>query len=137
MEPTPMVSYVKGHQDDTTPYGELDWTSQQNVDAEKLESDFLDQHAVHQVHVPRVQSNKAQLIVQGKPITGHYITEIKCLATFGPLYEYIRVKNKCTQQQIDSINWNAFASALKRIKKKALTVIKLCHGILPTAKQIN
>eukprot|EP00957_Ditylum_brightwellii_P170899 13007536-Ditylum_brightwellii.AAC.1 len=68
-----------GHQDDTTPYGKLDWTSQQNVGANKLEGDFLDQHAVYSVHAPCVQGNKAQLIVQGKSITGHYITEIKRL----------------------------------------------------------
>eukprot|EP00957_Ditylum_brightwellii_P209353 15361312-Ditylum_brightwellii.AAC.1 len=45
MEPIPKVSHVKGHQDDITPYNELDWASQQNVDTDKLAGNFLDQHA--------------------------------------------------------------------------------------------
>eukprot|EP00957_Ditylum_brightwellii_P078545 5972233-Ditylum_brightwellii.AAC.1 len=55
MEPIPKVSHVKGHQNDDTPYKELDWTSQQNIDADKLADVFLEQHAAQRVQVPCVQ----------------------------------------------------------------------------------
>eukprot|EP00957_Ditylum_brightwellii_P070442 5352257-Ditylum_brightwellii.AAC.1 len=50
MEPTPTITHVKGHQDDTTLYGELDWTSQQNVDADKLAGQQSSAHSQRQIH---------------------------------------------------------------------------------------
>eukprot|EP00957_Ditylum_brightwellii_P185760 14142721-Ditylum_brightwellii.AAC.2 len=112
-EQQPKISHVQGHQDNDTPHKEFDGCSQQNVDANHLASEFLENNAEIRVLVPHVAVNTAQLTIQGRSITSHYATEIKRLATYGPLYSYVQEKNKWPKQQIDSIDWSTFSSAFK------------------------
>eukprot|EP00957_Ditylum_brightwellii_P142863 10885618-Ditylum_brightwellii.AAC.1 len=104
MQCLPKFSHVKGHHDKDMPYEDLDWWSQQNVDADQLAGEYMDCHGSYLAEVPLVEVNKAQLLVKDKTITGNYVTEIKRLATFTPLYEYMKEKNNWLLEQMESIN---------------------------------
>eukprot|EP00957_Ditylum_brightwellii_P163888 12477096-Ditylum_brightwellii.AAC.1 len=92
-------AHIKGHQDDTKKYKGLDQKSQQNVDADTLAGAYNVAHDQQRIYVPSVHANPAQLQVQGKTITSHYVTKIKRLATYGPLLEYNCDKQQWTQSQ--------------------------------------
>eukprot|EP00957_Ditylum_brightwellii_P128092 9769825-Ditylum_brightwellii.AAC.1 len=65
MEEQPKISHVQGHQDNDTLYKELDWRSQQNIDANHLAREFLEKNGEVRVLVPHVAVIIAQITIQG------------------------------------------------------------------------
>eukprot|EP00957_Ditylum_brightwellii_P145158 11056857-Ditylum_brightwellii.AAC.1 len=131
----PIFAHIKGHQDDTQNNEDLNQKSQQNVDADKLAGGYNIAHDQQRIYVPCVHANLAQLQVQGNIITSHYDTEIKCIAIYGPLLEYICDNQQWTQSQVQSADWDTLSISYKHAKhkKRHTTVKKLCHAVLPTA----
>lgn len=54
-----------------------------------------------------------------------------------PLRNYICTKNKWTQAEFTSINWDAHAAAIKAHSKQKLHITKMLHEVLPTNYNIH
>lgn len=54
-----------------------------------------------------------------------------------PLLEYIRTRNQWSAATVESINWQAHGSALRKQLPRRIHYIKLVHDILPTHSQQN
>ena len=70
-------SHVKGHQDRTTDYADLNISAQLNVDADHLASAFYDHPAAQfDTRVLPIPSCPAQLSIAGVDVTSNYRTQL-------------------------------------------------------------
>jgi hypothetical protein len=69
MKLDPILEHVKGHQDDHTPYDDLNLEAQMNVDADEEAGNYQLMHHAYRPIVPRLPNNRAQLHISGKVIS--------------------------------------------------------------------
>ena len=126
------VFHVKGHQDNKVAQDELSITARLNVRADELAGNYWKWNNQSRPTVPRLGSNKAQLIINDSTINGHYRSEIRNAASSGDLKEYTMSKFHWTSEQYESINWDAFGSAVSATKQRADQITKLVFDWAPT-----
>jgi hypothetical protein len=135
--PNISLSYVKGHQDRTRSYQELDVMGQLNVDADRKASEFQDAHGATRPIVLLMPRTKVHLVGPQGTITSHYGDYLRHAATATPLQEYIRTKYSWDDSVMTSINWEAHRMALKKLYKRRTHLTKMVFEILPTMAQMN
>ena len=131
------LEYVKGHQDRTKPYDQLDTMAQLNVDADAKAGQYQDVHGASRPHVLMTAHARAHLCDYQGTITSHYPERTRICATAPALGLYLREKYKWSEAIFDSINWDAHRGALQKLNKKRIHITKLVFDILPTTSQAN
>eukprot|EP00957_Ditylum_brightwellii_P063673 4833106-Ditylum_brightwellii.AAC.1 len=92
------VEHVKGHQDDDSPYDNLELPAQLNVDADQLAMQCHINNREILLDIPCLPINNAQLVHDIGVLTGHYFKNIQDIATEKALAEYIMYTNQWTQE---------------------------------------
>ena len=111
---TPLVSHVKGHQDDNTAYALLSLKAQLNVDADTAASLFQTDHGASRYLVPIITGNSAQLIINDKTITYGYVKTIRNAYAYPLLKSYISQSNKWSAWELSTIDWTSLGAACNR-----------------------
>ena len=78
------------------------------------------------------------LYINGEPITGRYGKEIHHAATTPEISNYYKQKHKWTDEDMDTIDWDAFGRAQKNFTQlQQRNIHKLVHDWLPTGEQLD
>ena len=131
------LQYVKGHQDNDTPYQRLSIMSQLNVDADKLATRYQEEFGMSRPHVLMSPNAGAYLLLNDGIVTANFDAVIRYAATAPGLREYIKVKNHWNETIMRHINWDAHAKAMKSSIKRRIHFSKLVHDCLPTHSMQN
>ena len=129
--------HVKGHQDRKVAYELLPFEAKLNVDADLEAVRFNTDHPEPRPLVPRLPCNRAQLIVQGQTVTGHYRSALRYANLAPPLQEYMLAKFHWTPEVRDSINWTAHSLVIGRLSHRRCQMVKLLFENLPTARRTS
>ena len=131
------LDYVKGHQDRTTPYAQLDQMAQLNVDADAKAGQYQDEFGAVRPIAQLMPHTGAHLVGPEGTITAHYQNFMRYQASATPLQTYLMSKYNWSQHVFDVINWDAHGAALKKVTKRRIHYIKMIFDILPTNSQAN
>lgn len=132
------LTYVKGHQDCTTRYANLDQMAQLNVDdADAKAGEFQDAHGAYRPLVKLMPMTGVHLIGPQGTITSHYLKQMRYHATVGPLRQYMLCRYQWSPAIFESVHWEAHGSALKRPNKKRIYYTKSVFDVLTTYHQAN
>ena len=135
--PRLLLKFIKGHQDDTTPYSQLPLLARLNADADAQAGQFQDLHGNDRPVVLITPQTRALLHLIEGTVTSSYAATIRHAYCGPPLLEYIRIKNKWSEATVESINWTAHGSALRKQISRRRHYVKLVHDVLPTHSQQN
>ncbi len=111
---TPLVSHVKGHQDNNTAYALLSLKAQLNVDADTAASLFQTDHGASRYLVPIIAGNSAQLIINDKTVTYGYVKTIRNAYAYPLLKIYIDQRNKSYKWALSTIDCTSLAASCHR-----------------------
>ncbi len=100
---TPLVSHVRGHQDDDTAYALLPLEAQLNVDADAAATIFQLDHGATRYSVPMIGGNSAQLSIDNKTVTYGYIKTIRNAYSYPLLQAYIGKRNTWSSETLQTI----------------------------------
>ena len=135
--PRVTLQYVRGHQDDTTPYCALDIMGQLNVNADKQAGLFNQLYGAYRGSVPISPLARAHLQLPDGTITSRYSEVLLHEATAKPLLAYLKRKNGWNTPTLRSIHWEAHAHALNSTTNPHTHMVKFLHKMLPTHAQAN
>ena len=116
------LDYVKGHQDRTTPYAQLDQMAQLNVDADAKAGQYQDEFGAVRPIAKLMPHTGAHLVGPEGTITAQYQKFIRYQASEAPLRTYIMLKYNWSQHVFDAINWDAHGAALKKSPNNGSTI---------------
>jgi hypothetical protein len=133
----PLFDHIKGHQDKHVSFALLPLEAQLNVEADHKAVHHQTLYQRYRPHVPRLQSNLAQLHIGGATINSNYSAAIRNAASEPALRHHIQSKNNWDDATMQTISWKSHRQALNRMKKRHVQLVKLCHDILPTAKTVH
>ena len=128
--------HVKSHQDDDGPVADLTLEAQLNVQADTLATAALQEASTHR-KVALFPTAKCQLILAGASITRRIPQAIRFQAGAKDIQEYLRERNKWTQDTLDEIDWTAHGAAHSHHRSHRCFLVKLCHRHLPTGKTLH
>ena len=111
--PSVTLKYVKGHQDTTTPYHELDTLGQLNVDAAKQADTFNLEFGAYRKFALMSPMTRAYLQLPNGTATSRYSEVLLYEATAKPLLAYIARHNGWDSSLTQSIHWEAHTLAIK------------------------
>jgi exonuclease III len=127
------LRHIKGHQDRKVPYPRLPLLAQLNVDADRLASQFQEEHGCSRPHVLLSPRARVQMTLANKgTITSALEHIIRHVTGLQPLWNYIKNKHEWSDHTMESVNWKAHGQSLRRKVKQRTHYIKLVNGILPT-----
>jgi hypothetical protein len=131
----PLVSHVKGHQDDTTTYDLLPIEAQLNDDADAAATLFQTEHGATRYIVPIITGNMAQLVINNKTVTYGYVKTIRNAYAEPLLKKYIGMCNQWSDLEMSTIDWTSLGTACNRHHAQRHFVVKLSHDLLPTRER--
>ena len=131
------LTYVKGHQDDRTPYERLPLMAQLNVDADRLAGEFQRECGAQRPFTFMAPNTGALLVTDCGTITSRFKQELINRSTGPGLEEYIRVKNGWDICTFGRVNWEVHGKAVKSFEHKRTHLTKYLHEALPTHHQAN
>jgi hypothetical protein len=136
-EMTVQYQYVKGHQDNKTPYKDLPFHAQLNVDADKLAGTYQLKHSSHCLIIPFFPTCPIALDILGRTIHQHMKSLIWDATHAGPLLQQMMLHNDWKPRVLDTINWHIpithrLSTNFHRLHWSHF--VKLCHGYLPAGK---
>eukprot|EP00957_Ditylum_brightwellii_P125199 9544402-Ditylum_brightwellii.AAC.1 len=105
--------HVKGHQDDDTPYEELDLPAQLSIEVDFLAIKYRTTKSMKCTKVMQLPINKVQLHASDSTITLKYYKTLQEYTTTKPLLDHLQEKNDWDSFTIQQIDWKAFAVARK------------------------
>ena len=129
--------HIKGHQDRKTQYSRLSLLAQLNVDADCLASDYQEEYGSARPQVLMTPRTRAHVLTTQGTVTSNYATSVRHLAGQKPLRQYIQARHQWSDHTMQSVNWKAHGTSLRRNMKRRTTLIKLVHGILPTNSSLH
>ncbi|KAI2505036.1 hypothetical protein MHU86_9392 [Fragilaria crotonensis] len=135
--PRVTLQYVKGHQDDTTPYHSLDLMGQLNVDADTQAGIYNHEFGAYRGNVLMSPQARAHLHLPDGTVTSRYSEVLLHEATTKPLLDYIQRRQGWDASTLHSIHWDAHALAIKKTTVPHTHLVKLLHRMLPTHAQSN
>ena len=135
--PEMCLKFIKGHQDDKTPYAQLPLLARLNIDADKLAGKFQDEHGQQRPMVLLTPQTRVLLHLIDGTVTSSYAATLRQAYCGPPLMEYIRQRNKWTVEELESINWQAHGSAIRKQIPLRIHYVKYVHDLLPTHSQQN
>jgi hypothetical protein len=128
----PLVSQVKGHQDNTTAYEQLPIEAQLNVDVGAAATLLQMEHRTTRYIVPIIVGNTAQLILNDKTVTYGYVKTIHNAYVEPLLRRYINNRNQWSKSDLSTINWTSLGAACNHHHAQQHFIVKLSHDLLPT-----
>jgi hypothetical protein len=138
-ETSPTLKWIKGHQDDHTPYEELSLKAQLNCQADKLADEYLTIHpdSLPFTHVPMLPTSGCQLQLSKGTVTYNIKQEVKLARTAPPLKRKLCHKNAWDETTFNDIDWTSHNRALNYHQKHRVTMVKFLNGILPIGKRVH
>jgi hypothetical protein len=119
-------SWVKGHQDNST--DELTIEAQHNIDMDALAEVHRESEEIMPM-APLFSSERAQILMNGTPVTQGFHHQLRVHLLGGNLRKYIRDKTGWTDVVFDKVNWDALERYLKTVAPgKRTNIIKVQHG---------
>jgi hypothetical protein len=131
------LKFIKGHQDDKTPYAQLPLLARLNVDADAKAGQYQDLHGQDRPVVLLTPRTHALLHLFEGTVTSSFAATLRHAYCGPPLLEYIRTRNKWSEATLESINWPSHSSAIRKQLPRRLHYVKLVHDILPTNSRKN
>ena len=135
--PSLRLKHVRGHQDRDADYDTLPLLAQLNVDADTMANRYQCEFGASNTVVQLTQTAGVHLVAPHGTITSHYATSIRHQATRPGLYKYLQDQNGWTDHTMDTINWKAHGTCLRRQIKRKTHFTKYVHGILPTGRIVH
>jgi hypothetical protein len=129
------LEWVKGHQDETTPYHLLNVPAQLNCDADKLANEYanvMSEDDREHAQVPPLPHSPSQFQINHQTITSHIKRRVRDAASLPPLHKYLQQKFKWNKSTIDLIDWTNYSVVIQKYKQQWTTVVKHLHDISPT-----
>jgi hypothetical protein len=124
--------WEKGHQDDKIPYHRLPPSSQFNVDADRLATDYLNGSPTPRPLSPLLPTARCSLRIRNETIHGHYSKAIREATSLPPLFAYLRSTFQWSHDTIKSIQWDWFQLAANNYDQSDNHLMKLIYDQLPT-----
>ncbi|GAX26437.1 hypothetical protein FisN_37Hu013 [Fistulifera solaris] len=133
MYPIPHTSeHVKGHQDSSTPFHELSWLAQLNVQADASATYALDYAPMLSPPRPPTPPSPAHFFIADHLITSQYPRHIKQAAGKGRMREYLQA-TQSLNLDYDRIDWTSWNNARNMLSVSTQTFItKAICNWLPT-----
>jgi hypothetical protein len=131
------VRQVKGHQDDTQDFSQLDRWSQLNIIADKMAKDHLAFAAQQQRHY--TTANKPwSLWIEGKKLTKNLFSTLYDWVHSPIAQTYWQSKHRCEAAHIQDINWEALHAAMKESpQQRRVFVMKHTVGMCGVGKYMK
>ena len=130
---TLQFEWVKGHQDDDdeTPFDERPLPVRLNIACDIAAKECM-RKCIKPNKRPRpMEGAGATLYLGTNMVTTEMKEQIQYAAQVPQMRTYIRKRFKCTEEQIDTINWSALGRAKKRLKlHQSIRMSKMIYGWL-------
>ena len=124
--------WVKGHQDETTPFHLLPLPAQLNCEADKEATSFADENKHSPLIANPLPGTPCQLVIQHKSITSKIKRQVHKATTIPALLTYLATKFNWGPTTTDEIDWELFSNIIQKYKSKWTTIVKHIHDISPT-----
>ena len=133
----PILHHIKGHQDRTIPYDDLDPIAQMNVDADKLATYEL--HEFGQIYkiVPFDPSCGVALCIDGSTITRNIERSVQEKLFLGPLRSYLCNRFQWSNETFDSIDWESFSQVYSHFPRSRKFFYQFGWKKLPTGARLH
>ena len=135
--PGVVLQHIKGHQDCQTFYHRLPLMAQLNVDANALANEYQYKLGLHQPDVLPTTLAGAHLIFRSGTVTAHYEASLRFQTAAAPLQQYVMAKYSWTSDTLQTINWAAHGSSLRKHMSQRTHLAKFVHEILPTNSTLH
>ena len=135
--PGVVLQHIKGHQDCQTFYHRLPLMAQLKVDANALANEYQYKLGLHQPDVLPTTLAGAHLIFRSGTVTAHYEASLRFQTTAAPLQQYVMAKYAWTSDTLQTINWAAHGSSLRKHMSQRTHLAKFVHEILPTNSTLH
>jgi len=132
----PAIRWIRGHQDQQTPYEELCTPARYNVDADFLANQYLTQHPEPRIHAPVLPASGIQLTLNHGTITSSLKRQIRDAATVPALLNHLSNKYDWGPDQCEDVHWTALGRALRRHQNQHTTLVKHLAGITPIGRRV-
>jgi hypothetical protein len=112
--PEVCLKFIKGHQDDYTPYAQLSPLARLNVDTDTQAGNYQDSYG-NDCPLALIKPRSRVLIhlLEGT-VTSSIAATLRHAYSGPALLEAIRLKNTWSEATVESINWNAHGSAIRK-----------------------
>ena len=127
----PRFLHVRGHQDRLRPYATLPLAAQLNVDADRLADSYEYPSSISSTHAPLITGGQALLHSPKGTINSNYRSNLRYLATWKTLRQYLCNRNEWSFETFESIDWTSHGRAIKAIFTRRQFYIKFLHDWLP------
>ena len=132
----PTVHHIKGHQDRSTPYDELDPIAQMNVDADLLATVELKEYGRIHDSIPFDPACGAALSVDGRTITRDIERTIQEKLFLTPLQSYMCNRFNWSNKTFESIDWGAFSQVYSQFTRSRKFFYQFGWKKLPTGARL-
>ena len=130
--------WVKSHQDDDTEVHLLPWTTQMNIHADSLATDYLDNYADPSKIVPFIPASQASLSIRGVTITRRFAQQLRQAANSPRLRKRLMNRNGWNYNTFRTINWDVPGKTLNTMENSAqIFIVKFAHDHLPTRRHMR
>jgi hypothetical protein len=126
------LKFIKGHQDDKTPYAQLPLLARLNVNADAMAGRYQDCYGQDRPIALITPRTSVQLHLLEGTVTSSHAATFRHAYSGLPLLEAVRIKKGWSEAMVTSINWQAHGSALRDQMPCRNHYVKLVHDILPT-----
>jgi hypothetical protein len=134
---TVSISFIKGHQDNDTPYAQLPFSAQLNVDADQLAGRFQENYSSYRPLIPLSPTRPVALDITNPTINCHFKSLIRDASHSGPLISRKIAINGWDISTPNWINWETHHLSTSVHRPNHTHFVKLCHGYLPAGKIVH
>jgi ribonuclease HI len=110
------TQWIKGHQDDRTPYGQLPRAAQLNVDADNLATRHQNGSKCRpKESIPHLQEQKVSVVINGRRYPGQVDAQIRYHINGSNLKHYLTTKRGWTEATWNKIDMHNFGTHFRRL----------------------
>jgi hypothetical protein len=134
----PILSHIKGHQDDNRPLEDLPLQAQLNCRADKLADQYLkDFPDIDRTRVPILPTSGSQLNLAKGTVTHNHKLDLTHARSVPPLKRKLCHKHAWIESEFNDIDWTSHGLALRRLAKHRKTLVQHLHDWLPVGKRVH
>lgn len=132
------ITWIKGHQDDNTPYNRLELPAQLNVDADALADAYIVDNPDHPYNiVPLLPTSGIQLHLPVGTITHNLKKAIRLARTEPAMREHLMDRFSWDEDTFEDIDWEGFRRAMGRLDKHRVTLTKHVNNYVAVGRRVN
>ena len=132
------ITWIKGHQDDTTQKDNLSLPAQLNIEADELADQYIQNHPDHPYHqVPLLPTSGINLNLRHGTVTFKHKRELRLASTAPHMQRYMLEKYEWDEATFDNIDWEAHRLALNRNNKHRCIMVKHLHRMVPVGRRVH